>query len=382
MDTFFNNFDLLQQIILNTPNYIFWKDTRSIYRGGNDNFAKMAGFTSIQDVIGKSDYDMPWTKQDADLYQQEDQHILLTGTSLINHEGSVTIGGTARSLSISKIPLYNNDKEIIGILGTYTDITEQKCIATQAKAEFLKNMRHDIRTPLIGIAGLANLIKTEIHDSKIKKYIEHLSTSSHTLLDLLNEILEAAKVNSREIPILHKKFELQKKLRHVIQLNQAKASAKNIQLLFDYDATIPPYLIGDPTRIHRIILELVTNALNFTNQGLVQLAVRLAKMENRNVVIKIIVEDTGIGIAPEQQQEIFLSFKRLTPSYEGIYKGAGLGLAIVKQFLDELNGEIYVESNIGKGTKFTCIFPLKKPLLEEELGCEEPLAAHIYKKMA
>jgi len=120
----------------------------------------------------------------------------------------------------------------------------------------------------------------------------------------------------------------------------------------------------------RIALELIANALNFTDKGLVKLTTKLAKTTKRGTIVKLIVEDTGIGIAPDQQQEIFLQFKRLTPSYEGIYKGAGLGLSIAKKFLDEIEGEIYVESKVGFGTKFTCLIPLQTPLLDDDFGCE------------
>ncbi len=195
----------------------------------------------------------------------------------------------------------------------------------------------------------------------------------------MNEILEVIKVNSGEVPLLKKKFDLKKRLNDVINLNQAKARQKHIDLLFNYDEKIPSYIIGDSTRIHRIALELIANALNFTDTGSVKLTTHLSEINERELIIKLIVEDTGIGIEPEKQQEIFLQFKRLTPSYEGIYKGAGLGLAIVKQFLDELDGEIYVESKVGSGTKFTCILPLKKALLNEEFGSDDAIPATIGK---
>jgi nitrogen-specific signal transduction histidine kinase/CheY-like chemotaxis protein len=243
--------------------------------------------------------------------------------------------------------------------------------SSKAKTEFLNNMRHDIRTPLMGIMGFANIIKQEVTDPKIKKYVDNLIASSSILFDLLNAILESIKVSSGEIPILKKKFDLKKKLNQIIQLNQAKASQKDLNLLFEYDPDIPAYLIGDSTRIQRIILELVTNALNFTNKGHVKLSAQLAKQNKKNIIVKIIVEDTGIGIPKEQQQEIYVQFKRLTPSYEGIYKGFGLGLSIAKQLIEDVQGELYVESEVNHGTKFTFIVSLRKALLEEDLGIEE-----------
>jgi two-component system aerobic respiration control sensor histidine kinase ArcB len=154
----------------------------------------------------------------------------------------------------------------------------------------------------------------------------------------------------------------------IIKLNQAKAKQKKLNLCFEYDPAIPTYLVGDPKRIQKIVLELVTNALNFTEEGSVNVSVKLAKKEGRGLVLKIIVADTGIGIAPDKQQEIYARFKRLTPSCEGIYKGAGLGLSLIKQFVDELDGEIYVESEPKKGTTFICLIPLKEALLDDAFG--------------
>lgn len=373
----------LDNIVANIPGHVYWKDKNGVYLGCNNRQAESLGLKFGSEVIGKTDFDLPWARDVASTFRENDIRIMNTGETEIIEEDAQINGKKIIVLS-QKTPLKNKDGEVIGILGISIDITERKQFeldlkeakekaeaSNKAKTEFLENMRHDIRTPLIGIAGFASIISEEVKDPKIKEYVDNLNASSYALLDLLNEILDVIKLNSGEIPILKKKFDLQKRLDNVIKLNQAKALHKNIDLIFTYDEHIPLYLIGDSTRIHRIVLELIANGLNFTNHGSVHLRAQLSKIENQHVVIKIIVEDTGIGIEPEKQQEIFLQFKRLTPSYEGIYKGAGLGLAIVKQFIDELQGEIYVESKLGAGTKFTCVIPLKKSLLDEELGVEE-----------
>jgi two-component system, OmpR family, aerobic respiration control sensor histidine kinase ArcB len=376
---------LLEQIIHNAPNYIFWKDTNLIYRGCNYNFARVAGLDNPEQIIGKCDNDLPW-QQTGYLYQAEDQEILSSGQSILNKEVPMVLGAETRILSVSKVPLYGNDKKIIGILGIYIDITQKNALiadlekSLRIKTEFLENMRHDIRTPLTGIIGFADLIKSGITDPKMKEYASNLAASGYALMDLLNEVLEAVKINSGEIPLLKKKFNLQKKLDEVISLNQARALYKKIDLSFQYDSAIPNYLIGDPTRVHRIVLELVTNALNFTHKGHVKLSAQLAKDNKSDVVIKIIVEDTGIGIPLEKQHEIYVQFKRLIPSYEGIYKGHGLGLFIAKQFVDDLQGEIYVKSQVDVGSKFIFIVKLKKALLDEELGSEDLIPSLTHSK--
>ena len=193
----------------------------------------------------------------------------------------------------------------------------------------------------------------------------------------MDEVLEAIRVSSGEIPKLKKKFILNHIMQHAMDLNKAKAASKRLNFSMDFDKDIPKYLIGDSIRIHRIILELLANAMNFTDSGFVKLTVSLASRHNREVIIKLMVEDSGIGIPKDKQQEIFLHFKRLTPSYKGIYKGAGLGLSVIKQFINDLDGEIYVDSELQQGSTFTCVIPLKVSLLEDDTGLLEDFDENI-----
>ncbi len=374
----------LDNIIANIPHFIFWKNTNSEYLGCNDNFAKSVGLADPNDIIGKTDNDLPWRNSYAKIYLAEDKEIIKTGKRIIDKEVPfVDSEGQKKIILVNKIPLLNETEEIIGLLGMYSDITQQKEIITSlrqakeqaelannAKTEFLHNMRHDVRTPLTGIIGFANVIKEEATNPKIGEYADNLIASGHALLDFLNEILEIIRVSSGEIPLLKKKFQLDVRLNHIIDLNLAKAKEKRLTLKLNYDDKIPKYLLGDPRRVHRIILELVTNALNFTEKGHVIVNAALAKEDDFNVIVRISVEDTGIGIPPNKKDEIFARFKRMAPSYDGIYKGAGIGLTVIKQFIDDINGEIYVESNVNVGSTFVCLLPFKKSLLEDDTGVE------------
>ena len=377
----------LEKLLEATTNLVagihWWKDKNGVYRGCNQAMVEQLGLQSKFDIIGKTDYQLPWAEQAGSLVAN-DNEVMRTRTVQKGKEELVASkNGLMHTFMVAKSPIYDAYGEVIGTVGNSIDITDRKEMeealyhakeaaeaANKAKTEFLENMRHDIRTPLTGIVGFASIIADEANDPKIKEYTDNLTASSNALQDLLNEILEVIRIGSHELPLLKKKFDLHKKLADVINLNKAKALHKHLILEFEYDKNIPAYVIGDSTRIHRIALELLTNALNFTDKGLVKLTVKLAKKIKNKLVIKIIVEDTGIGIPFDKKDEIFLQFKRLTPSYKGIYKGAGLGLTIIKEFIDELDGEIYVESQEGKGSKFTCVLPLKKPLLDEELSAE------------
>lgn len=291
--------------------------------------------------------------------------------------------GEVRWIIDRGFPIYDDKGKCCGVTGVAVDVTREKQAeealrqakeaaeaANNAKTEFLANMRHDIRTPLTGIIGFANLIREETKNANIAEYADNMLASSNALLEFLNEILEAIRVTSGEVPLLKKKFDLKAKSQSVIDLYQAKAQEKKLSLTLDYDPTIPKYLLGDSKRLHRILVELIANALNFTTQGWIDVTVTLAQKNDQIIVVKIAVADSGIGIPVSQQEEVFVRFKRLTPAYEGIYKGVGLGLTIVKQFIDDLNGEIYVESEANKGTVFTCLIPLKVALLDNDFGID------------
>ncbi|KTD80344.1 sensory histidine-kinase / response regulator, partial [Legionella worsleiensis] len=376
----------LKSILDNFPSDVYWKNKDGVWLGLNRHclmsLARMGVIKtpSEHEVIGKTDYDL-FNKVTADNYRINDLKVINNQQEITLEETVNLSEGQIIYIHSIKKPLYDEQQQIIGIMGNTIDITHMKAIehslrnaehqaktANNAKTEFLENMRHDIRTPLSGIVGFSELLKSESNEPRIKEYAENLIASSHALLDLMDEVLEAVRVSSGEIPMLKRKFNLAQTLERVVSLYQARALEKKLELSFSLDKTLPNYVIGDRIRFHRIALELIGNALNFTDKGHVCIDVVLAKKEHHELVIKLTVTDSGIGIPKDKQQEIYLQFKRLTPSYQGIYKGAGLGLYIVKQFIDELGGEIYVDSEPRKGTVYTCLIPMQAALLDDASG--------------
>ncbi len=370
----------LNNMIANMPGHVYWKNKEGVYLGCNNRQAKSLGFSYGSEIIGKTDFDLPWKKEVANLFRENDIRIMESEQTEIVEEKSQVDGKEAIMLS-QKTPLWNNKGEVVGILGISTDITDRKEFenslrfakeaaeaANQAKTEFLANMRHDIRTPLTGIVGFSEILKSESKEPRIKEYADNLVASSKALLNLMNEVLEAVRVSSGEIPMLKRKFNLANTVEQVMALYQARAKEKELNLSHTLDIKLPQFVIGDKIRVHRVLMELISNALNFTDNGYVTVKVELAKQKDRELVIRMIVSDSGLGIPKDKQQDIYVQFKRLTPSYQGIYKGAGLGLYVVKQFIDELGGEIYVDSEPRKGTCFTCLIPLQEPLLDDDSG--------------
>ena len=381
-------------IIYSMPNHVYWLDSQCVLRGGNNNLAHQLNLQTGADLAGLSYEQMaqaaklPTKKLEA--FRVTELDVMQTGIpSIDKEEPPIKVGEKTFYYLSNKTPLRNKKGEIVGVVGISTDITKLKKTqldlkialqkaetANQAKTEFLENMRHDIRTPVAGMIGCAQLIQSQPNNpEQVTEFATNLVEASEALLALLNTVLESVKVASGEIPTIKKKFDLYKLLKQLIYLNKPYAANKQLALSLDYDATIPRYVIGGSVQIQRIILELITNALKFTKEGQIKVSARLMKQEkeSRQLIIKLSVSDTGIGIALDQQTEVYTRFKRLTPAYQGIYAGTGLGLSVVKQFMDDLGGELSLESQPNHGSTFTCLIPLQEPLLMDSEGVEELL---------
>lgn len=381
-----------ENIIACMPGNVYWLDNNGVGIGCNKNVLQMFGLQSLDDFKGLTFEEMGkiggWLPETTESFKRDSLEVIRTGQAKLNIEEPPIQDQNGQDIYFltSRVPLFDESGSTIGIVGISVDITERKKMeasiheerenainANYAKTEFLENMRHDIRTPLSSIVGFAELLREEKEYNKIHQYTQQLAEASKELLRFLNEVLESINVSSGEIPLLKKKFNLKTVLKNVIKLHRPMAEEKQLALEYIFDDNIPKYLIGDPIRIYRILLELLVNALKFTQEGHVKIATKLAQIKGRDMVIQIEVEDTGPGVPMDKQQELFLRFKRLTPSFEGIYKGAGLGLSIAKQFIDDLEGEIHYDKK-HTGAKFVCLIPVRQALLENTLGADTDTA--------
>jgi len=285
----------------------------------------------------------------------------------------------------------DNDNNILGAVVVARDITQLKRVekelieskiiaeesaklaieekgkaedAMQAKQIFLSNMSHEIRTPMNAIIGFTTVLaKTELTDQQ-KEYLQAIKSSGDTLIVLINDILDLAKVNSGKMTFELVPFELSSTISTILLLFETKIKEKKLKLEKFYDDTIPKILLGDPVRLNQIILNLLSNALKFTTSGKIALSVSLLSEDKDNVTIEFSIRDTGIGINQNKLEKIFESFQQASNGTSRLYGGTGLGLAIVKQLVELQGGTITVDSIVNKGSRFNFSLSFQKTKVE------------------
>ncbi len=242
--------------------------------------------------------------------------------------------------------------------------------AVRSKQQFLSNMSHEIRTPMNAIIGFTKVVlKTEL-SSKQKEYLTAIKMSGDALIVLINDILDLAKVDAGKMTFEKTSFKLRLSIKAMLHLFETKIQEKNLKLVTHFDSSIPEVIVGDPVRLHQIILNLVSNAVKFTNSGKITVSVKLAAETDVDIAIKFSVTDTGIGISDTKTEKIFENFQQATSDTSRIFGGTGLGLAIVKQLVEAQNGTIYVESILGKGSTFSFVLNFEKTNAEAVLEPE------------
>jgi len=232
--------------------------------------------------------------------------------------------------------------------------------AVRAKQQFLSNMSHEIRTPMNAIIGFTKVVlKTDL-TAKQKEYLTAIKMSGDSLIVLINDILDLAKVDAGKMTFEQTPFKLSQSIAAMLHLFETKIQEKNLSLTKVYDPQIPEVLVGDPVRLHQIIINLVSNAVKFTSTGKITVSVRLLDSVDDNVTIEFAISDTGIGIPEDKIQQIFENFHQATSGTSRLYGGTGLGLAIVKQLVESQGGKVQVKSKIEEGSTFSFTLNFQK----------------------
>ena len=320
-----------------------------------------------RDIIGQHHYDVFPEIRDMREWQDIYQRCLAGAIERREEDLFVRANGSTDWLRWEVRPWHDEHGAIGGIIMFTELITERKQIqeamlqakdaaetATRAKSEFLANMSHEIRTPMNAIVGMADLLgETSLTDEQ-GKYVRIFRNAGQNLMTLLNDILDLSKVEAKQVELERIHFDLQDVIDNVIDLLALRARDKNIEPTCYVSPAVPRFLYGDPTRLHQILVNLVGNAIKFTDQGSIELRVVPNPEISEPGALLFSVTDTGIGIPPDKLESIFESFTQAHVSTARKYGGTGLGLAISKQFAILMGGRIWAESRVGQGSTISC----------------------------
>jgi len=254
--------------------------------------------------------------------------------------------------------------------------------ASNAKTQFLTNISHELRTPMNGILGMTELLRDMHLDKESADYVETLYSSSHALLTLLNDLLDFNKIEAGTFSLVEDSFNLYQLANECLRLLSFKSKQKGLKVEQNIAPECPNHLLGDVGRIRQILINLLDNAIKFTEKGKINLTIDLVDENESSCFLNFTVHDTGIGITPDELPHIFDSFTQIDKGTTRQYSGTGLGLAISKQLTEMMHGELIVDSCIGKGSTFSFMLPLQKDVKAAQEYNEinqniKPLSGHI-----
>ena len=355
---------IIEGIINSIPVRVFWKDRNLTYLGCNNLFAKDAGFTNPNEIIGKDDFRMGWKNQ-AELYRKDDLEVMEAGRSkLLLEEPQTTPEGKDITLLTSKIPLRNSVGEIIGVLGTYIDITERKQAEEEIKKsheqlfklnaekdKFFSIIAHDLRTPFNGFLNLTELMADTTEKFSLEEFAEYskmLNNAAQNIFMLLNNLLEWAQIQKGSIKFAPQNSDLSRMVSQSIDTIYQSALQKRIAIVNEIN--IPQKVYADEKSINTVLRNLLSNAIKFTR---VDGKVIVKSRRFDDSTLQVSIQDNGVGISENEVKKLFRIEEKVSSLGTEGEPSTGLGLFLCKEFIEMHGGKIWAESEIEKGSTFS-----------------------------
>ncbi|MDD2272809.1 MAG: ATP-binding protein [Desulfuromonadaceae bacterium] len=380
------------------PDATFVVDCSKKVIGWNKAMEEMSGVCKA-DMLGRGDnaYTIPFygerRKQLLDLLELDQREVLALYSQVKSQNGYITAeafcpalyGGKGAYVWAAAVSLYNSAGIKVGAIESIRDITGLKETmlqletarteaesANRAKSEFLANMSHEIRTPMNGILGMAQLLSYTSLNREQQGYLDSLQMSGKNLMTLLNDILDLAKIEAGRMVVRHERFSVMAAISDAMVTLQSLVDQKRLVLTTEYDENVPAYVVGDQLRFRQIVLNLLGNAVKFTDHGNISIKLHVSQNGGEDVLIRCGITDTGIGISKDKIEQIFAPFEQADNSLVRSYGGAGLGLTICRRLTDLMGGRLWVESIEGQGSTFSLELPFLLTA-DNDQGSEEPL---------
>lgn len=368
----------------NVPTGLAYKNLKGVGIMANRAYEQAIGVPHGA-AVGCCDWDIIPNRRIAEISRDMHELVLASGTSQSQVHTTSPRYGYERIFRVVKFPVRApDDAGIIGVGTVVADITEQERTrqalelltntlearveertlqltvareaaesAARVKAKFLANMSHEIRTPLNAIIGMSHLALNRECDDKLDRYLARISASAGHLLGIVNDILDFSKIEAEKLTVDAREFYLSELLDRVTGLFWETAEAKGVMMSISTSPAIPLRLVGDPLRVGQILINFLSNALKFTDRGEVSLRVRETLVRDSHIGLCFEVEDTGVGIAPEQLPQLFTPFQQLDSAMNRRFEGTGLGLAICKKLAELMGGRVLARSQAGVGSTFS-----------------------------